>query len=213
MRKRNFADTADISPVKIYEKEVSVDAEDKTELTVRVLNAQGRVLVEFTPLEENIPELPKPAEAAKTPEEILTCEELYLTGLHIEQYRHATYLPDPYYLEGLKRDAGDIRLNTAYGMLLFRRGQLKESEKYFRKALERMTWKNPNPYNSEAYYDLGLTLFYQGRYEEAYDAFFKATWTNEQQEMSFYFLAAIASMKKDYLSALELVEKDWSKQS
>ena len=127
------------TPVKIYEKEVSVDAEDKTELTVRVLNAQGRVLVEFTPLEENIPELPKPAEAAKTPEEILTCEELYLTGLHIEQYRHATYLPDPYYLEGLKRDAGDIRLNTAYGMLLFRRGQLKESEKYFRKALERMT--------------------------------------------------------------------------
>ena len=211
--KEIFADTADISPVKIYEKEVSVDAEDKTELTVRVLNAQGRVLVEFTPLEENIPELPKPAEAAKAPEEILTCEELYLTGLHIEQYRHATYLPDPYYLEGLKRDAGDIRLNTAYGMLLFRRGQLKESEKYFRKALERMTWKNPNPYNSEAYYDLGLTLFYQGRYEEAYDAFFKATWTNEQQEMSFYFLAAIASMKKDYLSALELVEKGLVKNS
>ena len=44
-------------------------------------------------------------------------------------------------------------------------------------------------------------------YEEAYDAFFKATWTNEQQEMSFYFLAAIASMKKDYLSALELCGK------
>ena len=76
-----------------------------------------------------------------------------------------------------------------------------------------MTWKNPNPYNSEAYYDLGLTLFYQGRYEEAYDAFFKATWTNEQQEMSFYFLAAIASMKKDYLSALELVEKGLVKNS
>ena len=104
-------------------------------------------------------------------------------------------------------------MNTAYGMLLFRRGQLKESEKYFRKALERMTWKNPNPYNSEAYYDLGLTLFYQERYDEAYDAFFKATWTNEQQEMSFYFLAAIASMKKDYLSALELVEKGLVKNS
>jgi len=31
--KEIFADTADISPVKIYEKEVSVDAEDKTEET------------------------------------------------------------------------------------------------------------------------------------------------------------------------------------
>lgn len=146
-----FCDTTDISPVKIYEKEIPVSAEKKTDLTVRVVNAQGKELVNFTPLEEKIPELPKPAEAAKDPEEILTCEELYLTGQHIEQYRHATYLPDPYYLEGLKRDEGDIRLNTAYGMLLFRRGQLKESEKYFRRALKRMTWKNPNPYNSEAY--------------------------------------------------------------
>ncbi len=45
-------------------------------------------------------------------------EELFLTGLHIEQYRHATYRPDPYYLEGgLKRDPGDIRINNAYGSL------------------------------------------------------------------------------------------------
>ena len=29
----------------------------------------------------------------------MTVEELYLTGQHIEQYRHATYRPDPYYLE------------------------------------------------------------------------------------------------------------------
>lgn len=208
-----FSDTVDISPIKIYEKEISVSVEKKTDLTIRVLNAEGKELVSFTPLEEKIPELPKPAEAAKDPEEILTCEELYLTGQHIEQYRHATYLPDPYYLEGLKRDEGDIRLNTAYGMLLFRRGQLKESEKYFRRALKRMTWKNPNPYNSEAYYDLGLTLFYQGRYDEAYDAFFKATWTNEQQEMSFYFLAAIASRKKEYPLALELIEKGLVKNS
>ena len=208
-----FCDTADISPVNIYEKEIPVSIEKKIDLTVRVLNAQGKELVSFTPLEEKIPELPKPAEAAKDPEEILTCEELYLTGQHIEQYRHATYLPDPYYLEGLKRDEGDIRLNTAYGMLLFRRGHLKESETYFRRALKRMTWKNPNPYNSEAYYDLGLTLFYQERYDEAYDAFFKATWTNEQQEMSFYFLAAIAARKKEYSLALELIEKGLVKNS
>lgn len=36
----------------------------------------------------------------------MTVEELYLTGQHIEQYRHATYRPDPYYLEALKRDPG-----------------------------------------------------------------------------------------------------------
>ena len=64
-------------------------------------------------------------------EKIMTNEELYLTGQHIEQYRHATYQPDPYYLEGLKRDPGDIRVNTAYGSLLLSRGLFGESETYF----------------------------------------------------------------------------------
>ena len=103
--------------------------------------------MEYRPDPVTIPELPEPAKAAKAPEEIMTCEELYLTGLHIEQYRHATYLPDPYYLEGLKRDPGDIRINNAYGSLLMRRGRFAESETYFKKALERLIERNPNPYN------------------------------------------------------------------
>ncbi|MDA6815741.1 DUF5107 domain-containing protein, partial [Escherichia coli] len=68
-------------------------------------------------------------------------EELFLTGLHIEQYRHATYRPDPYYLEGLKRDPGDIRINNAYGSLLMRRGCFKAAEAHFRTAIKRATWK------------------------------------------------------------------------
>ena len=147
--------------------------------------------MEYRPDPVTIPELPEPAKAAKAPEEIMTCEELYLTGLHIEQYRHATYLPDPYYLEGLKRDPGDIRINNAYGSLLMRRGRFAESETYFKKALERLIERNPNPYNSETYYLLGLSQLYQGKEDLAYDSFFKATWSSEQQEMSFYYLAAV----------------------
>ncbi|MFW5985667.1 MAG: hypothetical protein ACOCQ1_05215 [Halanaerobiaceae bacterium] len=45
-------------------------------------------------------ETPDPARAAEEPEEIKTVEELYLIGLHLEQYRHATYEPGDYYREG-----------------------------------------------------------------------------------------------------------------
>lgn len=202
-----FEDEADLDPVHIYKKTVVLTGGREQEYTVRVLSKEGRELVSYTPLEKNIPKLPEPAKAAKEPAEIATVEELYLTGQHIEQYRHATYLPDGYYLEGLKRDPGDIRVNTAYGSLLFSRGLFAESECYFRKAVARATWKNPNPYDSEAYYKLGLSLFYQERYEEAYDAFYKATWSNEQQEMSFYYLAAIACRKEEYKNALYLIER------
>ncbi|HEX3021795.1 MAG TPA: tetratricopeptide repeat protein, partial [Lachnospiraceae bacterium] len=165
------------------------------------------VLVEYQPITPDLEPIPSPAQAAKEPEEIMTNEELYLTGLHMEQYRHATYMPDPYYMEALKRDKGDIRVNNAYGTLLMRRGCFIEAEKYLRKALERSTWKNPNPYNSEPYYNLGLVLFYQEKYQEAYDAFYKATWTNEQQEMSFYFLAAIDTMRGEYEKAEEHINR------
>ena len=195
-----------LSPVQTYQKMVPCAVEDETELTLKVLDG-ARELVSYTPLKRKIPKLPDPAEAAKDPEKLMTCEELYLTGLHIEQYRHATYRPDPYYLEGLKRDPGDIRLNNAYGSLLLRRGQFERAEQYFRKALERCTWKNPNPYDSEPYYNLGLTLFYQRRLNEAFDAFYKSTWSAEQQEMGFYYLACIESIRGNLDSALELVEK------
>lgn len=199
-------ETCLLSPVHTFETLVPTRVEDETRLTLSVLDGEEE-LVAYTPLKKEIPRLPDPAEAARDPEEIMTVEELYLTGLHIEQYRHATYRPDPYYLEALKRDAGDIRTNNAYGSLLMRRGCFLEAEKHFRTAVRRATWKNPNPYNSEPYYNLGLVLFYQGRMEEAFDAFYKATWTSEQQEMGFYYLACIEAARGRYASGLELADK------
>lgn len=199
-------DTTLLSPVHTYEKTLHTGVEDETRLTLKVLSGE-RELVSYTPLKKEVPKLPSPAKAADEPEKIMTNEELYLTGLHIEQYRHATYRPDPYYIEGLKRDPQDIRINNAYGSLLMRRGCFEEAEEHFRKALKRAVWKNPNPYDSEPYYNLGLVLLYQRRIEEAFDAFYKATWSGEQQEMSFYYLSCIESMRGNYESALELVEK------
>lgn len=199
-------ETVRISPVDVFETDVRLSGIREEELHLTVC-AEGKCLVEYQPEKAEIPKLPEPARAAKEPEEIMTNEELYLTGQHIEQYRHATYLPDPYYLEGLKRDPGDIRINNAYGLLLMRRGCFADAEKYFRKALKRLTERNPNPYNSESYYLLGLALFYQGKKEEAYDSFYKATWSNEQQEMSFYYQAAIDAQQKKFAGAFEHIEK------
>ena len=191
-----------ISPVDVLSDSVAIDVPE-TALVLAVYDASGRKLLDYAPQPKQIDRIPDPAPAAKLPEEILTNEELYLTGLHIEQYRHATYLPDPYYLEALKRDPGDIRVNNAYGTLLLRRGLFTEAEKHFRTAIARMTERNPNPYDSEAYVNLGLALLYQGRDDEAYDAFYKATWTAAEQETGFYYLAAIDCRRGDDRLALE----------
>ena len=196
----------DLSPVDVLTAEIPVSVPE-TALTLTVYAASGRRLLTYTPQEKKIESIPDPMPPARLPHEIITNEELYLTGLHLEQYRHATYLPDPYYLEALKRDPGDSRANNAYGLLLMRRGRFGLAERYFRAAIERMTSRNPNPYCSEAYMNLGLCLRYQGREDEAYDAFFKATWTAAEQETSYYHIACIDCKRGEYALALEHIER------
>ena len=79
----------------------------------------------------------------------------------------------------------DSRCNTALGKLCVYRGQFSEAEKYFRNAIQRLTSRNPNPYDGEAYYQLGLTLRFQERYDEAYAAFYKATWNHAWQPAGY----------------------------
>lgn len=195
-----------ISPTQIFKDTVVNEGYDALDLKVSVYSGE-KLLVEYQEIDQGIPELAQPAKAALPPKEIKTTEELFLNGQHIEQYRHATFLPEDYYLEGLNRDEYDIRLNNAYGVLLLRRAQFELAQTYFEKALERLTELNPNPYDSETYYNLGLSQFYQNNLDDAFASFYKATWTNEQQEMSFYYLAVIESRRHNYEEALEFVNK------
>lgn len=147
-------------------------------------------------------EIPQAAVCPPDPADCATTEDLYLYGLHITQYRHATYAPEDYFKEGLRRDPTDIRLNNAYGLLLLRQGYFKESEPYFRAAVQKAIRSNPNPYDSEPYYNLGLCLLYQGRLSESYDAFYKSTWSNACQEAAFYHMACICARQGDFETAL-----------
>ena len=172
-------------------------------LTLRVLEGTTE-LVAFTPLPDETPALPAPATPAPPPEAIASNEELFLNGLHLEQYRHATYAPEPYYEEALRRDPYDSRCNNALGLLLYRRGAFAAAEPYFRRAVQRLTLRNPNPYDGEPFYNLGLALRMQGRYREARDAFYKAVWNAAWQDAGYFELARLASRDGRLEEALEL---------
>ncbi|MEK4854160.1 DUF5107 domain-containing protein [Paenibacillus sp. FSL H7-0756] len=201
-------ETADLSPVEAIELTVILHrGEEEHDLKLTVQSAEGRLLVAYQPKRPEIGRIPEAAKPLAAPEELRSAEELYLAGLHLEQYRHATFEPEAYYLEGLKRDSGDIRLNVAYGTLLLRRGQYAQSEPLFRRAIERLTSRNPNPYDSEAYYQLGVALRGQNRLDEAFAAYYKAVWSAAWQDAGYYSLAQIACQQGRYAEALELAER------
>lgn len=197
-----------ISPTELYKSSFPWSGQDEWhQVKLSVRTAEGKVLVAYQPERSEIQEVPDPATPLPLPSEIRTNEQLYLAGLHLEQYRHATYEPEPYYLEGLKRDATDIRLNIAYGTLLLRRGLFQDAEKHFRQAVQSLTWKNTNPYDSEAFYQLGLSLKLQGKQEEAYVALYKAVWSAQHQDTGYYMLAQIDTGQHRYIEALDHIER------
>ncbi len=167
----------------------------------------GRLLLEYQPETSDIKPVPNPARAAKDPKDMASIEQLYLTGLHLEQYRHATYNPLDYYSEALSREPGDVRCNNAVGLLYMRKGQFAKAEPYFRKAIATLTERNPNPYDGEPHYNLGWCLKMQDRNDEAYKAFFKATWNAAWQDAAYFAIAQIDCINQRWEDALDKVER------
>jgi len=195
----------DVSP----EKPCRKDFEGKefiVPVKISVFEDSGALLIEYLSEPPEIKPIPNPARAIASPKDIKSVEMLYLSGLHLEQYRHATYNPTDYYAEALLREEGDIRCNNAMGLWLLRRGQFEKSEKYFRRSIKTLTAYNPNPYDGEAYYNLGLCLKYQGKIDDAYDAFFKSAWNIAQQRAAFLEISRIDCKKGNWAAALEHIE-------
>jgi tetratricopeptide (TPR) repeat protein len=62
---------------------------------------------------------------------------------------------------------------------------------------------NPNPYDGEPLYNLGLSLAYQERWDEAYPAFAKACWNTAWQDNAYLQLARIDLRRGNFAQALE----------
>lgn len=201
-----FKDEITISPVNPYKKRVSIGDALSENLIFTIYTSDGKMLVQYQEEKAEIKPVPNPAKAALDPKDIASIEQLYLTGLHLEQYRHATYNPLDYYYEALSRDSRDVRCNNAVGLLMLRRGQFEKAETYFKTAIEVLTERNPNPIDGEPHYNLGYCLKLQGKNNEAYNSLFKSTWNAAWQDAAFYTLAQIDSIKEEWTGALERVE-------
>jgi hypothetical protein len=116
---------------------------NEADLLLSVLDSEGCELISYRPEKLEQGPLPGPAKEPPPPEKIQSIEELFIIGLHLDQYRHATGGPQSYWEEALRRDPGDARSNKALGLVRLRRGQFVEAERHFRRAVGRLTERNP----------------------------------------------------------------------
>jgi len=179
----------------------------ETDLLLRITDSTGNEIIFYQPKPRVMGEVPPPATEPLAPADISSADELYITGLHLDQYRHATRCATLYWREALKRDPLDARCNNAMGLWHLKRGEFAVAEKFFRKSIERLTRRNSNPYDGEPLYHLGLCLRHLGRDVEAYDTLYKATWAEAWAGAAYHALAEIDATRNDWGKTREHCER------
>ena len=186
-----------LSPEEVFEETVDVKGARMDNLSLQV----GCLVWQAEP--DEIRPIPDAAEAALSPEATKTNDQLYLTGLHLEQYRHATWSALDYYEEALRRDPNDVRCLNQTGLWYLRRGRFQMAEGYLRRAVKIWQKRNPNPYDGEAIFNLALALKFQNKKTEAYNLFWKSTWNKAWADAGYFEAACISVSQQRYDDALD----------
>lgn len=166
----------------------------------------GKLVVEYADRASGPTGFPAAVEPP-LPQDVTSSDQLFLIGQHLEQYRHATRSPADYWREALRRDAGDSRCNLAMGRWHFHRGEFELARGYFDRAIARSVERNPNPYDGEPYYYLGLVERFLGNDEAAIDAFAKSVWNSAWQAPGYHALGEMACRREDWGRALDYLDR------
>ncbi len=199
-----------LSPEDVLIETVSIGHETLKNLRLVIDRAdQNRQfpLQEWHAEPDEIRPIPDAAEAALSPHDTKTIDQLYLTGLHLEQYRHATWRALDYYEEALRRDPLDYRCNMQTGLWYLRRARFEKAEPYLQTAVKVLKKRNPNPYDGEPLFYLGIVKRFRHQWREAYELFWKSTWNKAWADAGYYEAACISMYQERWEDALDELER------
>jgi tetratricopeptide (TPR) repeat protein len=163
---------------------------DWTEVVVRV-RSQDSTLVAWKSTTTVDDASPTAASSPPAPAHVESVEELALIGMHLDQYRHATRSPEPYWIEACRRDPGHLASSVGLAMLAYRRSDNKTALGWLQPAVDRLLAHNNNPVDATALYLLAVVLEALGQQSEAYRWFGVASWDRRWRAPAGYRMARL----------------------
>lgn len=173
---------------------------------IRVTDGPSTIL-SYQPVDKSsVSAVPDPQTDYPLPCDISTAESSFQTGLHVAQYRDPIREPDLYWKHSLELDAKHIPSLIGLSWYSLLRLRFDEAEAYARQALAEQNRLNPNPTSSRALYFLGLSLKYEGKFDQAKEYLHKGLWNQSGIGTCSFVLAQLACMSASYEEGLDLIQ-------
>lgn len=176
-------------------------------LTITLFDAQGRPVLSYEEHQAGEMPLPDVATAPAAAPDITSVDEAWFIGQHLEQYNHASRSAFDYYARGLAIDPQDYRCNLALATLEYNRADYSRALDYATQALARAHRLNKNPQCGQASVIRACAGERLGRFQDAEEDFWRATWSGNSKAAGFYGLARLAARGQRYAEGIAFCQQ------
>lgn len=198
-----FATTVDLAPDQSYTFSMG---EIPSFVTVSVCDEKGDVIAQYTERRFDNCKMPDPITDMPEAATMQSAQELYLAGVHVDQYRDPAVKPDAYWKKALERDIKHIPSLIAMANYDCKLGNLDLAESYARRASDALSPFNRHPQSGECDYVLGRILEEKGARKEAYDCYYRAAFAADCVSKAMTRVAVLDLFQKNFGEALRHAE-------
>lgn len=185
-------------------EEYTLPADVKMQLgyAIEVTANDGTVLMSYTVKKHDAFNVPHTTQDMPNIKKVESPHQLYLEGLHVDQYRDPAVKGESYYKEALERDPNFAPALIALGEAKFKNAFYDEALDYLLRAEKVLTQFNTRLENGKLYYLLGHVYLSVNELEKAYDYFQKSAWSSAHVSPAMTYIAMLDIRNLEYEKAV-----------
>jgi len=175
--------------------------------TVKVSSQDGNDLMKYQIKKYDNFNIPQTTQDMPNLKKVESALQLYLEGLHVDQYRDPVVKGASYYKEAILRDPNFTPALIALGEQELKNAFYNEALEYLYRAEKVLTQFNTRLEDGKLYYLLGQTYLALNNTALAYDYFQKSAWASEYVSPAMTYISLLDVRNKEYEKALEHLNK------
>lgn len=183
-------------------------ATDSDVSAIVLRSPNGRILMKYTkPDDGAVHEMPDVLPDNPTLDKLHTAQELYLMGVHVEQYRDPATRPETYWREAIRRDPEYVPALTALASSELNHFRFDAAHDLAMRAWKKVTARNFHPESGELQYVLGRIQEARGEDAQAWEWYMQSAWAQDSRSRALTRAAMIEGRRGNRAAMGELAQK------